>query len=734
MRKVFCFLAVLGIGIVFTNGVLFAEETLINADELSIGEDGFVRAEGNVLVQRGDRIIKANLLTYDSRSNELNFSNIEEFYDGNQTKLSASAGRIDSDLKKGIVDAVSILIEEQVKIRANQVSLKNGTLDKAYGVWRITTCDECKDRDPLWHFAASSASRDQNNSNIIYRNVSLRIAGFPVAYIPYIRLPDPSVERAQGFLIPTFALSSNLKYGVKLPYFIPIYESSDLLVTPYISPKTKTIEYRYRQVFHNGNITLTGAVSDDDLFEDRPRIYNRLGGSLKLFYDLTLDFDIGQVSDNAYLGDYGYHNFSDFDTDVTLRKEFLNKENSFSGALNLVVDKEDRSVVNEYVAIAADYTKATKSRVLPGNFYFDTYVSSSANIDEKNKISRPPSYAMAGFRYNQQNFAGPIKLDSKVFWDANSFVNSDDDASIDEEIMFKAGTSLNFQSHLFKKNFASVDSLIAKLSFSHNYQNKNIDGDYFRFADELSFGNYLSSKKIVSVSESEKKLTVSGGIDYQKNWNNGNRLTVSFGAAKFSDFTFTEIRQNGVSNKELNYLTGFNFSSHRNFNISGESLINTDGNILKSDLRSNFDGAMIDTGGNFEFINAEFDDRFTEDLKNLGLWSTLDFPHRWKVNFDSNYDLQEEKLSKMSVGFGKHTGLWFYGASQNYINEDPDSLNLSVAFENNCSKFEVSFENRYRSIGNSGSIKEIAFRFILKPFADVTVSSSSNGGFSNSVF
>ena len=62
--------------------------------------------------------------------------------------------------------------------------------------------------------------------------------------------------------------------------------------------------------------------------------------------------------------------------------------------------------------------------------------------------------------------------------------------------------------------------------------------------------NYLSSKKIVSVSESEKKLTVSGGIDCKKT-GTGNRLTVSFGAAKFSDFTFTEIRQNGVSNKEL---------------------------------------------------------------------------------------------------------------------------------------------------------------------------------------
>ena len=60
----------------------------------------------------------------------------------------------------------------------------------------------------------------------------------PVAYIPYLRMPDPSVDRAIGFLVPEAVLTSNLATGLKLPYFIPMGLSSDLLLTPYLSSKT----------------------------------------------------------------------------------------------------------------------------------------------------------------------------------------------------------------------------------------------------------------------------------------------------------------------------------------------------------------------------------------------------------------------------------------------------------------------------------------------------------------
>ena len=51
-------------------------------------------------------------------------------------------------------------------------------------------------------------------------------------------MPDPSVDRA-SFLVPEAVLTSNLASGLKLPYFIPMGISSDILITPYFSSKTK---------------------------------------------------------------------------------------------------------------------------------------------------------------------------------------------------------------------------------------------------------------------------------------------------------------------------------------------------------------------------------------------------------------------------------------------------------------------------------------------------------------
>ena len=75
--------------------------------------------------------------------------------------------------------------------------------------------------------------------------------------MPYLRVPDPSVERAWGFLTPGLKISSNLGTGLKLPFFIPIGRSKDLLLTPFLSPKTKTLE-----LFNNVEIPLVEVLTD----------------------------------------------------------------------------------------------------------------------------------------------------------------------------------------------------------------------------------------------------------------------------------------------------------------------------------------------------------------------------------------------------------------------------------------------------------------------------------------
>ena len=139
---------------------------------------------------------------------------------------------------------------------------------------------------------------------------------------PYLRLPDPSVERARGFRIPQALISSQLGTGLKLPYFIPMGRSRDLLIVPFVSPSTKTLGYRYREKFLTGDLILRGAFSKDDITQESSRFFYQAEGNFSLNYGLGLKFDFGQVSD-SYLGDYSYSSEKNFDPKLQLKKHTL---------------------------------------------------------------------------------------------------------------------------------------------------------------------------------------------------------------------------------------------------------------------------------------------------------------------------------------------------------------------------------------------------------------------------
>ena len=259
---------------------LFAQdvETAIFADQILVGSDNILRAEGNVKVQRGDVIIKAEKMIVDEKNNQIEFKGIREFFDGSSIKIEADKAVLSSDLSEGIISAVQVLLDDTVKIRAAEIELKDNAINTVNRINSITSCEDCENGVPLWQFTASSAINDTQNKNIVYRNVIIKIADVPVGYIPYLRLPSPEIDRARGFLIPEVNISSNLGVGIKIPYFIPIGESRDLLLEPFISSSTETIEYRYRQKLSNGNFTIIGAFSEDEISQSVHRNFYKVEG------------------------------------------------------------------------------------------------------------------------------------------------------------------------------------------------------------------------------------------------------------------------------------------------------------------------------------------------------------------------------------------------------------------------------------------------------------------------
>ena len=146
------------------------------------------------------------------------------------------------DLSTGIFSAVNLLINETLKIQAGEVRLNEKGIQSVSNLDRITSCEVCADENPKWSFSASYAEMDSDSLYITYKNVMLRVKGVPVAYLPYLRLPDPSVSRARGFLAPEV---SDVQFGngIKLPYFVPIGDSRDILITPFASVKQTLLSF-----------------------------------------------------------------------------------------------------------------------------------------------------------------------------------------------------------------------------------------------------------------------------------------------------------------------------------------------------------------------------------------------------------------------------------------------------------------------------------------------------------
>ena len=145
---------------------------------------------------------------------------------------------------------------------------------------------------------------DQDERQLYFSNAQFRIAGVPVFYFPRLRLPDPTLERARGFLMPGFRVSSNLGTGIKVPYFFPIGRHADLTVTPYLSSSTTTLEFSFRRNHRGGSSAFQAAVTDDDIDGQRGYFFGELEHQLPKGF--VLDAQVELVSDPGYLYTYGY--------------------------------------------------------------------------------------------------------------------------------------------------------------------------------------------------------------------------------------------------------------------------------------------------------------------------------------------------------------------------------------------------------------------------------------------
>ena len=294
---------------------------LLIADNVRITPDRQLVAEGNVEALHEGRRLKAKRIVYDEASDSLRIEGPITLFDGGYTTVLADMAQLDRDLQNGILIGARVVMDDQLQMAAVQANTVDGRYTQLYK-GTVTSCQVCNDGSPpLWQIRAKRVIHDRQERQIYLDGAQLRVLDTPVMYFPRLRLPDPTLERATGFLIPSLYNSTLLGFGARVPYFIKIGDDKDLTVTPYLSTKTRTLELRYRQAFRRGWINFEGALSDDDLGRSRDfRNYFFGEGAFQLENDWVLRFDLELVNDETYLLDYDYSSKDRLDSELSLER------------------------------------------------------------------------------------------------------------------------------------------------------------------------------------------------------------------------------------------------------------------------------------------------------------------------------------------------------------------------------------------------------------------------------
>ncbi|MBS0563066.1 MAG: LPS-assembly protein LptD [Proteobacteria bacterium] len=276
------------------------------ADRIFINADQTLTAEGAVEVLYRGSHLTARRISYDQTTNRLKIDGPITLTDASGSVILADEADLSADMRDGILTSARMVLNDQLQLASQQMLRVNGRYTQLSRV-TASSCQVCASNPrPLWEIRASRVIHDQQEHQLYYDNAQFRVAGLPVLYFPRLRMPDATVTRATGFLLPSLRSSSGLGLGVKLPYFIAIGDSRDLTVTPYISANDgRSVALRYREALANGTLEWSGALSHDRILRGRTRGYFFADGSFGLPAGYLAGFRVETVSDDAYLVDYG---------------------------------------------------------------------------------------------------------------------------------------------------------------------------------------------------------------------------------------------------------------------------------------------------------------------------------------------------------------------------------------------------------------------------------------------
>ena len=659
------------------------EQATLISDSLRITGDSRLIADGNVEVFFQGRRLKASRIVYDQATDRLEITGpIVLTEDSGNVLILASQAELQADLTEGILTSARLVLNRQLQLAANRMMRVAGRYTEMQTV-AASSCKVCEgDPTPLWEIRARKVVHDEVERQIYFDNAQFRLAGVPVFYIPRLRMPDPTLDRATGFLMPSIRTTSDLGTGIKLPYFIALGPSADVTLTPYLTARdSTTLELRYRQAFATGRIEVTGAITDDKLIPGSARGYLFVDGSFTLPLNFGLTIKGQTVSDPAYLLDYGIANLDRLDSRVeasrTRRNEYISARIISFQTLR---EDEDNTTIP---SIVSDLTFHRRFSLGPiggeGGLRLQThnhYRSSTSPFDgpDGDDIADGRDLGRVSARIDwRKSFLLPVGIEATILGEATA-----DAYSIAQDATYNGKTTRTHGSAGVELRWPWVkvgtDGATHVIEPVAQFIWSSSDAEALPNEDsvlvEFDEGSLFALDRFPGSDAVERGPRANIGVSWTRydpdGWSMGVTIGRVFREADLDQFGVAS----GLGGRESDWLAGVNFTLANSVALTARAVLDDDLDLTKGEARVTWNGERTALAGSLIYAVAD-------PLENRP------DPTR-EVTFDARQKLNPNWTAKVS-------GRYDFVADQGTV------AGLGVEFLNECLRFDVSLSRRFTS-------------------------------------
>ncbi len=734
-----------------------------------------VSAVGEAIIYYNGSVLQADRVVYDQKKGRLRAEGNVRLLERDGNVIHAQALDMSDDFADGFLQSLQVQTAERTTFAASSATRKDGRVtvfdNGTYTAY--TFCAECGDKPnkpPLWRVRAARIIHDQQEKMVYYDDARLEFFGVPVAYLPFLQHPDPTVKRKSGLLVPTYIASTELGFGARIPYFWNIAPNMDVTIAPVVTSRQGVLldaEFRHRMV--NGAYTVRAAgtfQADKSAFPQPPygagdqeaRGALQTRGEFAINKHWDWGWNVNLLSDKWVLDDYNLWGAAWTEAVSTAYLTGLEDRSFFDlrGYYFLGLSSDDRQKELPAVFPLADYNKVFDQPVFGGELSFNGNLTSLRRIESDFEpttlANTSPSLTSnfdcvnvakdclaPGIAGNYTRLSGDLQWRRQLIdplgqvwtpfvfargdliWrDPSDTVANSAFMSTDSEFFMRgmAGGGLEYRYPLIAANALGTHTIepIVQAILRPGEQRigdaPNEDAQSLFFDDTTLF----AWDKFSGWDRIEGGGRANVGLQYTWQMPAGTTVNVLFGQSYhlfgLNSFAVPDAAgtglDSGLENERSDYVARFYVQANPNFALASRFRLD----------EGNFSARAMEIEGQYSrgrisssLMYARYDERprlgFTDVREGILGNGKLNVTDNWYVTTGALYDIERKEFNRTQFGLG-------------YLDEGFD--------------FQVTYATDYSRDGNKDRVQSVFLRLSLRTLGDAALSTSIDAGSSGSSF